>query len=117
MKQIKQSAYEIFGITLEQVDSDIKTRYIELIKEHSPEKDPEKFMQIRQAYETIVNPDVTDMQLYIYRCPLEGIPDLSPEKEINPASKKILREVFEVPFDVFSELKRFLKPMSFKNEQ
>jgi len=55
--------------------------------------------------------------LYIYRCPLEGIPDLSPEKEINPASKKILREVFEVPFDVFSELKRFLKPMSFKNEQ
>ncbi|WP_127585390.1 J domain-containing protein [Paenibacillus koleovorans] len=34
----------------------IKKKYIELVKKHTPEQDPEKFQQIRRAYETLRDP-------------------------------------------------------------
>ena len=56
--QIKQSPYEVLGIKSDSAFSEVKKKYIELVKEFSPENNPDKFMQIREAYEVIANPDL-----------------------------------------------------------
>ena len=48
--------YEILGIDANADEKTIKKAYFRLIRVHSPEKDPEKFQQIRAAYERLSNP-------------------------------------------------------------
>lgn len=48
--------YEILGIDTNADEKTIKKAYFRLIRTHSPEKDPEKFQQIRAAYERLSNP-------------------------------------------------------------
>ena len=49
--------YEILGIDANADEKTIKKAYFRLIRVHSPEKDPEKFQQIRAAYERLSNPE------------------------------------------------------------
>ena len=41
------------GLPLEASDEEIRKRYLELIKKHTPEKDPDQFQKITTAYEKI----------------------------------------------------------------
>lgn len=43
--------YEILGIDENADEKAIKRAYFKLIRTHSPEKDPERFQEIRAAYE------------------------------------------------------------------
>ena len=43
--------YEILGLRPEATQAEIKKAYFSLVRQHSPEKDPEKFREIREAYE------------------------------------------------------------------
>jgi curved DNA-binding protein CbpA len=43
--------YEVLGLAADATDDTIRRRYLELVRQHSPERDPEKFAQIRAAYE------------------------------------------------------------------
>jgi len=45
--------YIILGVTLESTDAEIRNRHLELVKEHTPEKNPARFQQISEAYEAI----------------------------------------------------------------
>lgn len=45
--------YIILGVTLESTDAEIRNRYLELVKEHTPEKNPNRFQEITEAYEAI----------------------------------------------------------------
>lgn len=49
--------YEILGIDANADEKTIKKAYFRMIRVHSPEKDPEKFQQIRAAYERLSNPE------------------------------------------------------------
>ncbi len=49
-------AYRILGLPESASDADVKNAYFSLIRQHSPEKDPEQFMKIREAYEHLTSP-------------------------------------------------------------
>lgn len=43
--------YEVLGLSPEASQAEIKKAYFKLVRKHSPEKDPEAFQEIREAYE------------------------------------------------------------------
>jgi curved DNA-binding protein CbpA len=45
--------YRVLGLPVDATDEQIRRRYLELIKHHSPEKDAERFSGIRAAYEAL----------------------------------------------------------------
>lgn len=45
--------YQVLGLTFEASDEDIRRRYLELVRKHTPERDPERFSAIRAAYESL----------------------------------------------------------------
>ncbi len=45
--------YQVLGLPADSDDDAIRRRYLELVKQFSPEKHPEKFAQVRQAYESL----------------------------------------------------------------
>jgi curved DNA-binding protein CbpA len=45
--------FETLGVSLEADDASLRARYLELIREFSPEAAPTKFAAIREAYELI----------------------------------------------------------------
>jgi curved DNA-binding protein CbpA len=50
------SSYFILGLELNATDEEIRKRYLELIKQYTPEKDPDRFQDITNAYEQIKTP-------------------------------------------------------------
>jgi len=48
------SSYFILGLGLDVADEEIRKRYLELIKQYTPEKDPNRFQEITSAYEQII---------------------------------------------------------------
>lgn len=47
--------YEILGLEPGATQAEIKKAYFSMVRKHSPEKDPEKFREIREAYEHLKN--------------------------------------------------------------
>jgi curved DNA-binding protein CbpA len=45
--------YQILGLSPDADDERIRRRYLELVKEFPPERHPERFAAIRQAYESL----------------------------------------------------------------
>ena len=48
--------YETLGISSDVDAATLRKRYLELVRQHSPEKSPQKFAQIREAYEQLRDP-------------------------------------------------------------
>ena len=48
-----QTPYEILGVKPEADDAEIRARYLDLIKQYTPEHHPQKFAAIRDAYEKL----------------------------------------------------------------
>ncbi|MED3648603.1 DnaJ domain-containing protein [Halalkalibacterium halodurans] len=51
-----ESLYKILGTTAKISQRRIKEKYIEAVKKHPPETDPDQFEKIRQAYEVLKDP-------------------------------------------------------------
>ena len=45
--------YEVLGLSPDSDDTTIRKRYLELVKQHPPERAPEKFRAIRAAYDQL----------------------------------------------------------------
>src|SRR5207253_936279 len=45
--------YNVLGLTPASSDEEIRRRYLELVRQNSPEHQPEKFAAIRSAYESL----------------------------------------------------------------
>ncbi len=48
-----QEYYDILGVKPDASPAEIKKAYFRLVRQYSPEQDPERFQQIREAYEII----------------------------------------------------------------
>ncbi len=48
--------YTIFDLPLDSDDETIRRRYLALVRTHTPERDPERFSAIREAYEILRDP-------------------------------------------------------------
>jgi curved DNA-binding protein CbpA len=58
--------YKVLGISRDASLADVKTAYFKLVREHPPERDPDGFRRIREAYEALRTPAAraeTDRQL------------------------------------------------------
>lgn len=51
--------YELLGLEHSADSEAIRRRYLELVRRHSPEREPERFAAIRQAYDDICDPVVS----------------------------------------------------------
>ena len=45
--------YAVLGLPADSDDETIRRRYLELVRQFSPERHPEKFAAVRQAYESL----------------------------------------------------------------
>lgn len=50
------SPLQILGLPIDADDAQIRARYLELVKKFSPDQHPERFREIRQAYDAIQDP-------------------------------------------------------------
>ncbi len=50
--------YDVLGLPVDCDDETIRRRYLELVKQFSPERYPDKFAAIRKAYESLRNLEV-----------------------------------------------------------
>lgn len=48
--------FAILGVTADADEGDVRARYLELVKQYPPEQNPEKFQQIRAAFEAVKDP-------------------------------------------------------------
>ena len=45
--------YEVLGLPADSDDEAIRRRYLELVRQFTPERHPERFAAVRQAYESL----------------------------------------------------------------
>jgi curved DNA-binding protein CbpA len=45
--------YRVLGLPADSDDETIRRRYLELVKQYPPSRDPEKFHEVRDAYERL----------------------------------------------------------------
>lgn len=48
--------YEILNLTRDADEAEIRRRYLELVREFPPDRAPERFAEIRTAYDEVRNP-------------------------------------------------------------
>jgi DnaJ-class molecular chaperone len=51
-----ETAMELLGVTAETTDAEIRAIYLEQVRRHPPDRDPELFEQIRDAYNRLRDP-------------------------------------------------------------
>ena len=55
-QQLGTDPYEVLGLQRGVADGEIKRAYFQLVRQHPPEQDPEKFQAIRAAYDRLKVP-------------------------------------------------------------
>lgn len=45
--------YITLGVAVDATDDEIRSRYLKLVKQHTPETDPVRFQKINEAYESL----------------------------------------------------------------
>jgi curved DNA-binding protein CbpA len=48
--------YEIMGLRPDASESEIRQRFLELVRAHPPDRSPERFAQVHAAYEALCDP-------------------------------------------------------------
>lgn len=48
--------YTVLGLALDSTDEVIRRRYLQLVRTYTPERAPERFAAIREAYDTLRDP-------------------------------------------------------------
>lgn len=48
--------YAVLGVEREATPADIRVAYLQKVREHTPERDPEGFKRVREAYEVLRSP-------------------------------------------------------------
>jgi curved DNA-binding protein CbpA len=58
--------FAILGVLPDADEAEVRARYLELVKQFPPERDPKKFQEIRQAYEAAKDPLMIAKRLIDY---------------------------------------------------
>ncbi|MBW3598637.1 MAG: DnaJ domain-containing protein [Planctomycetes bacterium] len=48
--------YQILGMSPDASEAEIRRRYLELVRAHSPDRDPERFNEVHEAYSSLRDP-------------------------------------------------------------
>ena len=81
--------FEILGLPADSDDDAIRRRYLELVKQYSPEHQPEKFAGIRQAYESLKDMDTRLRYRLFEEGKHENIESLIEEMQCRTARRRL----------------------------
>ncbi len=56
MKMAETDPFAVLGVPPTASEDDVRARYLELVRQHPPESEPEKFQQIHRAYQAASDP-------------------------------------------------------------
>lgn len=107
---MKQSAYEILNISPQSGYKVIRRAYKTMLREFPPEKSPEKFSKIREAFEflaqTEANRNIDNFPIYLdfVRQVDVNQEDQPQTNETTEAASEFLSQVFETPFNTLFDL-------------
>ena len=105
-----QSPYEILEIPITATQRDIKIRYRDLVRQYSPEHQPEKFMEIRAAYDELMDTSMEAREFFpMYKKPLDFLTEEGVENLQNTTQQHLLSSIFETPFDTVEEIEQLFK--------
>ncbi len=94
---LKQDPFAVLGLPLGADDTAVRIAYRNAVREHSPERDPEGFKAVREAYEALRDP-VARAETILFRRPvlpdLEG--DLAQIQVEPPALEEILSDLWAI---------------------
>ncbi len=102
------SPYEILKVPPKPSAKDIRKAYKDLVRIHTPEHSPERFMEIRQAYDMLLKPENEPTHFPVYKKPIQKILNHAAMPKKTSLSITLLQTVFETPFDTYTELKTML---------
>jgi curved DNA-binding protein CbpA len=57
--------YRVLGIAPEASEAEVRRRYLELVRQHPPDRDPDRFNEIHEAYDRLRDP-VTRMRKLLF---------------------------------------------------
>ena len=69
------SAFDLLQVSMEASDDDIKSAYLTMVQDNSPDKNPERFQEIRQAYEQIATKE-DRLNYELFQAPRLGFHEL-----------------------------------------
>lgn len=49
-------AYEVLGLKAGASEAEVRRRYLELVRQHPPDREPERFAAVRAAYDQVRDP-------------------------------------------------------------
>lgn len=105
---MKQSAYELLGLTAE--NKNIKKAYKRMVRQFPPEQHPDKFSEIQAAYEfltTVRREAPAKFPLYLGK---EEEDTTKVEEQTAPTTQKeLLSEYFETPYNTIFDIKQLFK--------
>lgn len=90
------SPFEVLELAPGANEAQVRKQYLSLVRRHSPDRDPEKFKQIRQAYERLCDP-ITRWNIELFE-----VLDV-PVDQAYGKVRKSLRER-RIPMDVLFDL-------------
>ncbi|SRR6056297_3102390 len=56
MAEMHATPFEVLGLSTNADEATVRARYLELVRQYPPERDPDRFRQIRAAYEAASDP-------------------------------------------------------------
>jgi len=95
---IKSSPYKILGLEGDFEFKDIKKAYRKKIQVFSPDKHPEQFAIISDAYDTLTNEEYFSKVVHDIRFVLDVSIEIEESKKED--NSKYLKDIFEVPFKI-----------------
>ena len=48
--------FEVLGLPRQAAESEVRQRYLELVRQSPPDRDPERFAEVRAAYDAVRDP-------------------------------------------------------------
>jgi curved DNA-binding protein CbpA len=84
-----QNAYEVLGVSPTADEAEIRNRYLQLVREFPPDRAPERFAEIRAAFDELRNPLVQLERKLFFLDTRDSLNDLQAELRSRLKTAKI----------------------------
>ena len=85
--------YRVLGLSADADDDAIRRKYLEMVRAHTPEKDPERFAQVRAAYEGLKDLNTRLRRRFFERGPSDSIDAIVEEVSCRSSRRRVSLEM------------------------
>jgi DnaJ-domain-containing protein 1 len=76
-----ENPFQVLGIAPEAGDEEIRAAYLRKVKQYPPDRAPQEFEKVRDAYETLRDPRQRTPRMLLAVDPLQPLASLAPERK------------------------------------